>query len=433
VHVSKTESTESALSRLLARFRGPMAIYLGASILARVGSIFLIPLYTRRLSRAEYGDYSLAQAVVQILPAVLTLGLGVAIPRFFYEGDAKTSRAHAATIATWLCVLAFGGGVIAEIGVLMAGHTGSGLFARWELTCVVIASVGAAFASVPSVYLRAVERPLYASAFQIAQFVATAGFGILLVGGVGRGLTGSIEALAVANGILGIASLAFTMRELRGALDKKLLRESVVFSVPFLVHQLALWLQAAADRWTMKGIGLDAELGTYSLAATLVAPVTLFVAAFADADGPRQGEAYRAAGLDGIRARLRRTFIGYVVATIVPGVLVLAGVPVLSFVIGKNFASALYLVPFLLVAPILDALYYPSTNVVYYASRTRYVPIATLCATATNVFLNVLLIPRIGVAGAIAARVTSAGVRTAVISWAARRCLALPKASEAAR
>src|SRR5690349_19047870 len=102
----------SFVARLIGAFRGPLAIYLGASILARVGSFVLIPLYTRKLTEAEYGEYALAQTIVNILPIFLTLGIFIAIPRYFYDGTKEESHAKAASVARWLLVLTAIGGVV---------------------------------------------------------------------------------------------------------------------------------------------------------------------------------------------------------------------------------------------------------------------------------------------------------------------------------
>jgi O-antigen/teichoic acid export membrane protein len=422
----------SYLARAVAFARSPVAIYVGASVLARVGGIVLIPLYTRRLTPAEYGDYALAQTLVLIFPALFTFGLLSAIPRVFYDGDVAASGPRTASVASWLAVLAIGSGLLAEAAVLALASPGEHLFGRWELTCILAAGVGMALAGVPHVYLRASQRTLTAAMFQLLQFVLSAGSGLALVAAAGRGLRGSIEALAVSSGIAGVVSLAFIVLRMRGALDRAVLREALRFSIPFVPHIVASWFQGVTDRWTMKGIGLDRELGGYSLAAQLVSPVPLVVNAYADADNPRQGEIFRASGLAGIDAILNRTRRAYLLATILPAGLIVAAVPVLSLLVGKDFVPALRLLPFLLVSSLFDALQYPSANVVYYASSTRYVPIATVSSGVVNVGLNILLIPHLGVYGAIIARAVAAAVRMTIMTLAAHSCLRSVRAKMAA-
>ena len=41
-------------------------------------SILLIPIYTSRLSRVEYGDYGLCQTLYWIVPSLMSLGLSAA-------------------------------------------------------------------------------------------------------------------------------------------------------------------------------------------------------------------------------------------------------------------------------------------------------------------------------------------------------------------
>lgn len=419
----------SLLNRLLALFRGPLLIYLGASVLARAGSIILIPLYTRRLSVEAYGDYALAQTLVAILPTVFTLGLASAIFRFFYAGDDAESRERTASLVSWLVALSLGAGAAAEVLALALGQSGATLRGRWELSCIVIASVGSAIASVPHVYLRAEGRPLAAAAFQLGQFGANASSGLILVAVLDRGLRGVIESMALSAALLGGASLVFILKRLRGRLDRTVLKEALQFSIPFIPHLLASWMMGSTDRWTMKGVGLERDLGGYSLASTLVTPANMVVTAFADADNPRQGAAFRERGLDGLRALLTRTRISYVLATIVPAVALVASVPLIAILIGKDFVPALKLVPFLLVASVMDALYYPSANFIYYTSKTRFVPIATGTGALVSLGLNLVLVPFMGVRGAIAARIAGAAARTAVMTLAARSLMRAQPAS----
>src|ERR1700746_554564 len=75
------------------RVLGPAGIYFGATLLARAGAVLLIPIYTRRLTREEYGDYALAQTMIAFLPTLLSLGLLSAMARYYYDDkDVAASR-----------------------------------------------------------------------------------------------------------------------------------------------------------------------------------------------------------------------------------------------------------------------------------------------------------------------------------------------------
>ena len=93
--------------QLRARLADPRSraafIYLGATVLARAGSIFLIPLYTRALDLDEYGLLALAQTIVGFLATPLSLGLNSSVVRQFYaSASTEESTFRAGSSARWM-------------------------------------------------------------------------------------------------------------------------------------------------------------------------------------------------------------------------------------------------------------------------------------------------------------------------------------------
>ena len=72
-----------AVAALRAFLRSNAAIYLGGSVLSRIGAVILIPLYTRRLTPADYGEYAIAVSFLSLLPNLLSLGLTAGLTRVF--------------------------------------------------------------------------------------------------------------------------------------------------------------------------------------------------------------------------------------------------------------------------------------------------------------------------------------------------------------
>ena len=147
------------IRRLLALARGPAAVYLWASVVSSGAGLVLIPIYTRRLSLAEYGDYVLALTLIAVLPTVLTLGMTSALARFFFDTpDREEGRRRVGGVARAMILLAVGLALPIE-GLVLALGQPDGLWGRWELSCILWAGGGGALAQIPSVYLRAARRP----------------------------------------------------------------------------------------------------------------------------------------------------------------------------------------------------------------------------------------------------------------------------------
>lgn len=390
-------------------------------------------MYTRRLSPDEYGDFALAQSALSFLPLIFTLGLISAVPKFYFaESDRTAGRASAGAVALWLVVFTLVLALATCVGVAVFADPGSGgLLHRYELTCVCVAAAGSAISSVPDIVLRSEQRPYPAALYQLLQFGLQLSLGLLFVLGLGRGLRGAIEAVAVAYAVSGMVGLVFILFSLRGRLDKRILLLALPFALPFMAHFLANWAQMAADRWTMKAFHLEAALGGYVLAVQLTSPIAMIVAAWNDVESARMGEISRASGVLGLAGAARRVRMGYFLVSCLPAVGIVVCLPVLSAFVGDRFVWALRLVPLMALFSVIEAMYVPSSNILYYASRTRTIAMVTISSALLNITLNLGLIPFFGVHGAMAARLLTAITRSAVIWRAAQWSLRTDGSSSA--
>ena len=108
----------TVISRLFTVWKSPAAVYLGAAILSRAGSLFLIPLYTRRLTLEEYGHYALFLTLIAFLSTFLSAGLVAAIPSaYFSEKDRTEGKRRASEIARWTALLSLVGGALLLGGI----------------------------------------------------------------------------------------------------------------------------------------------------------------------------------------------------------------------------------------------------------------------------------------------------------------------------
>jgi O-antigen/teichoic acid export membrane protein len=416
------------LRRLLFSSAG---VYFLATALARAGSLVLIPLYTRRLTEAQFGDYAVAQVLQQLALNLLSLGTVAAVTRFYFDGtDLAAARAKTGAAARFTMLLALSLAALTQVAIWIFGaHAAQRLGGRWELSCILWATVGLLFATIPASVLRASQRPILASLLMLFQFLSSVAAGIVLVAVAHRGLRGAIEALAVAGLINGTIGLIYVLFALPGRPTLTLAKESLAFSLPFVPHFVANYAGAASDRFVMKGVGHERELGAYALASQLTSPAQMVVQAWTDADSPRMGELYRTGGARALRADFRRTCVSYALASLVPGVGIVLGLPLLKLFVGARFSHALWPVPIMAALGVVESQYFPSVNALFYLKQTKYVPLVTASSAGINTLLNLLLIPFFGIWGALLARATFAFVRSGSMMLIARRCLAAPEAA----
>jgi O-antigen/teichoic acid export membrane protein len=406
--------------------RSPVTIYLGVAIASRGVSFFLIPLYARKLTVVEYGDFVLAQTAIGLLPMVLTLGLVSAVPRaFFREKERAEGMRRAGNVGAWAAVLGLATAALIELAILaFFPERATSSVGRMEASCVVLAAVGAALTSIPSVLYRAAQRPMQAAAFQTVEALSIAGFTVYFVVLRGMGLRGAVLGLTSAYALNGLVALFVIFGVLEGRPRRTELVDLLRFAFPFVPHHAANWAQQASDRWILKSSGYDAILGAFALAGQVLSPATMTLTAFHDYASARMGEAFREDGIVGLGVACRRQRRQYLLSALLPTVACVLMVPLLPYVVGRSYTAAFWTLPVLAIIGLIDSQYYPNSNVLYYSERTKLIPRVTVATAVANVAFNVALIPTLGLVGALIARGATILLRATIFAFLANAALA---------
>lgn len=399
-------------------------LYTLTTFLSRAAVLVLAPLYTRKLVPAEYGDLALAQTLVGTLPTFVSLGLLSALSRFFFEGATPAEGIQrAGGVARWIVVIAVGAAVVLQALLFVIPLPGVGLFQFHELSCIVWGATGALMLGVPLVVLRSAQRAGTASVLQLIDFAVSLGSAIILVAVMGRGMRGALEATGLAGLVSTLVCVAFIVRTMPGTLDHTVLSRALLFSLPYVPHFAANQLLLISDRWVLKSFGLDQELGVYSLASQLAAPVTIVILAWNEAVSPRVGEDFRKRGVVALREEEKSVVRSYVFLALGISTALLVFSPLVLIVFGSAYSAALWFLPGLCLVMVIETFYYPYSNYLFFMNQTKAIPKITMLAAVTNIICNLLLIPFIGVAGAIVSRAIGGGVRSAASAWSARAAI----------
>ena len=428
---NREQSQAGRLRRLFAFVTSPAGIYLVSSVLAKAGVNVLVPLYTRRLTIEEFGEYGLAQTLAQVGPMFLSLGTLAAVSTFYFSGkDLEKSRRKSGSAARVSIVLTTTLGLLVQVAVLLFAPRGVGLGSTRALSCVLWGGIGAFFAQIPVVYFRAQQRPLRAAAFQLFQFLAVVGAAYVQVVVFGRGLLGAIEAIALSGVTMGVLGVAFALLALPGTLNRAIARETLHFSLPFVPHFASMQITSISDRWIMKGSGRELDLGSYSLAVTVTGPIGMVLSAWNESESPKMGETVRRGGRRAVAAGFPKILLQYALATLVPGLALLAALPLLKIIVGQRFSHALWPIPIMIGLIVLESPFSPCINVFSYFKRTRVIPLITMSGALLHLLANLLLIPRWGTAGALVARAIACLARSSVLIWFAVQTLRQPDVPE---
>jgi O-antigen/teichoic acid export membrane protein len=335
-------------------------------------SFFLLPLYASHLAPAEYGILTVANVTQTFATLILTLGLDGALGRFYFDYDTDEQR-YKLLGTILLTVLALSAAMAVFLSL-----AGPWLFARfWQ--------------NLPFhlygwyILLAAATQILYALIFtwyrnaenlRMAMAVALSTTGCSFAGSVISILLVRGDALGALVGksvgfSIGIAPFAlWLLRRVPFAIDLALLRKLLVFSLPLALYAIPVYVLFNGDRVLMQRWFTLADLGLYSLAATLISPIEIVLQSGQNAVQP---VFYRMLHNNqaGVAEKIGDFYLAIVLFNVVALVgLVLLAEPVLLLFRGTRYVSSSYYVAMLAYAQVFRVQYNAFAFSIFYSKRT---------------------------------------------------------------
>jgi O-antigen/teichoic acid export membrane protein len=412
-----------------ALLRGSLLYTLG-NFLPRIGAFLLLPVYTAVMAPSEFGVFSLMLSLAGLLAIVYRLGLEGALLRMHF--DVAPRRLAALYVSMAVVTLAASIGLSLVLGLLVAPFfpkifPGVAFFPYGVIVLAITVTTSLQY--VPSVLFRATERPDRFVTFAIGIFVlgtaATLFFLLALERGAGGALAGQLV------GGLGVLSITILIlvRMPRPRFDTGLVREALRFGLPLVPHGMAAWVLNLSDRLLigvligLPTIATQAAIGIYSFGYVLGQGVALVAISFNAAWVPfwyARGDEQRGPGL--LRDMTSLSMGALALLTVGVSALAPELVRLMATVRwGFSARAAGDVIVLVALASLVYGLYFMLVSTVFLRRRTAGLPLLTLAAGVANVGSNLVLIPRLGIAGAAISTVIGYAVLTALTWWYAAR------------
>jgi O-antigen/teichoic acid export membrane protein len=411
------------VSGYLRRLATTGAAYTAASILSKVIAVALLPLYTRYLTPADYGAAEVMFAAVVAISIVVRFGLIEALLRFYYKDDEDPERVVASSFAGlfWFATLG------ALIALPFAQPISEALLDRPAADLARI-SIGGLWVLTMFEFMltlfRLEERARAFFVTTIVNVLVTIGLTIALVVGADEGARGLLIGSYASGAAFVLGLIVVQRRHLSLRFDRALLRRLLRFGLPTMPAEVSLYLLNFVDRIIIvRTVGL-AEAGLYSLAVKFAQAVNVLVRGFQLAWPPlaysiRDDEEARRA-----YATVVTLFVAGC-AFVVTGMWLFARWIVRALA-APEFFDSYKAVGLIAAAVTLYALYLVLVVILGRTGRTEFNLPAALAALATNVVLNLILVPSLEIVGAGIALVVSYLVALALMYGFTQRLFPVP-------
>ncbi len=401
------------------------AAYTASSVISKAFAVALLPLYTRHLTKADYGAAEVLLATVVALSIVFRLGIVEALLRYYYRFEDRHDRDR--VVRTSFAFLAITTTIGAALVAAFAGPLSEFLLAERDTGLMLIAVFGLWVFTIYEMLMALFRLDERARDYFIASSAnvgLTIALTVWLVVVEDEGARGLLLGNFVGSALI-LMGLLFVHRSKLALLPSgDLLRPMLRFGFPTMPAELSLYALNFIDRIALvRYVGL-AEAGLYALAVKFSQVVTVFVRAFNLAWPPL---AYSISDDDRAR-RAYSLIVTYflLLATTVVLALSLEARWVVRLLAAPEYFDAYQAIPLVSTGVTLYALFMVLSVTIGRVGKTKYNFPVTGTALVVNLVLNMLLIPELELVGAGLALVGSYMVMLVLMYLVTRRVFPLP-------
>ena len=382
-------------------------IYAIGDIAPRLLSFISFPILTTYLSPAEYGIVNYVNTVNLFLTILGFLCLNTYYLVYYYRMKDETEQKR---LLGNLSVFVVGLNTVVTVLLFCIGpyffdFIGSNIDFYPYLAIGLVTNLFNILAILPSALFRLQERPLPLTILNVLKGVLIFGLTLWLVVGYQFKAEGILLANMAVTVIFGIIFAWITARNMIWNINWKQIKKALIFSLPLLPGSLSYYLVSMSDRILIdKYLNLN-DLGIYSTASTLALILNIVAYGAYKAFEPYFFKIYGTSQFTAQFIKVRNAYF----FVIISGALGLALFAKEFFQLfsEEKFHIAYYYVPMILIGVVASSMTMLYGTIVTAREKTKINSAISMCGGVLSVFLNIVLLPRLGIVAACIASAVS--------------------------
>lgn len=368
--------------------------------LGSLGSKFMVfllmPLYTNALTPAEYGVSELVITGTNLLIPFVSVSIQDATLRFALDKNNKSGEVLKNTVL----ILAIGSLVTCLLYPVMGLYEAIDGWTQYLAILTIIYMVRNAL----SIYIKAIGKTVLYTVDSVLYTLLLMVSNIVLLTFVKLGLAGYFYAIIISTvgSILFLCIFGHLISScLKSRINRFLLKKMIVYSLPMILNSVSWWIINSSDKVMIEYFISASASGIYSVASKIPSILSTLTNIFNQAwiissvseyDTTRDGKFY---------SRIFTVF-NCMLVMVASGIVLIIKL-FMQIYVGVSFVESWQYVPLLLLGSIFQS-YAAFFGAIYTsAKKNMSIMLTTLLAAAINIVLNAIMIPRIGVQGAVIA------------------------------
>ena len=379
-----------------------LSLYAIGDILPKAIGLFLLPIYTRYLSPEDYGLVQSMAVISMLLIILFTFSFDRSLSRLYF--DCKTEKDKKdllgtifyfiSIISTSLLCLLF---VIQNWMDLI--FKSIDFYPYFVYT--IFASYFICFQGLISMYLQVRKK---AGLFILIACVSTllnAALGILFVIVLNGSAEGMLKASMLAPLIMLPFYLFYSIKISNITIRRDYLKSIFLFSLPLIPTLIGAWVLGISNRWFIERYLSLADVGIYSMAATIAGLYLIFSDSIRKAYFPIYFELANGANQKSAKEKIKNYNNFLILISFISIFLIcLFSREAVVFLLDPRFHESYKLIPFLGLA-YAAAIMHTTINLSIFQEKKTYVTSSIYIASAViHIVANICLIPTFGIYGA---------------------------------
>jgi O-antigen/teichoic acid export membrane protein len=377
-------------------------IYGFGRILSNIAGFLLIPLYTNYLAPSEYGTLELLNLTTYVVGMFIAAGIGHAVMRFFFDSEDLFQRK---VIISTSMLLIWGISIFSTIwfivfssgisNIVFQSGNYAGLF-----RIIFLSMMFSLTNEIPLSLIRAQQKSVFFTLISIAQLVMSLTLNIVFIVCYRMGIRGIIISGMISQGTVGVFLCLYTFRYSGFHFSYPMMRKVLKYGLPLIPAGLGYFVMNFADRYFLERFTTLAEVGIYALGYKFGMIISSIITEpFLSIYRPKIFELENDARVKDIISLVFTYFIfielffGLGVSVLIKDVFEIISTP--------EYHGAYKVVPLIMFSYILVGGYSLMQIGLLIVKKTKYIAYMVTISAVTCLGLNLLLIPKIGIWGAI--------------------------------
>jgi O-antigen/teichoic acid export membrane protein len=378
------------------------AIYSISNVAMKASGVILLPLYTHYFSVEEYGRLGLVLVIIVLFSQSLVLGQGVSIIRYNNSAEFSSDRKSILFTLTMLILFTIAAFIIISEFFLVQISSWFGEVTLYK-DCLNIAFYIIAFTTINNLFLskiRADNNSILYTLSAIAKVILMVALSIYLIVDRGLGIDGALYSQLAGEALQTLLVIPKIIRQMKIKFEYSIIGQSLKFGIPLIFSAMAINLLNGSDRFILKFLSGETELGLYELGYRVAGVVNMFVIMpFGLTLMPLAYKIYKQEGDKEYYKKLK-TYTAFMFVWSGFALSLYGKELVELFAQQESYFPASDVVSLIVLAYVIYGISMISSLGMFLTGNNYFVAYITLFCAALNIGLNFILIPEYGMMGA---------------------------------